>query len=89
MKRRAEQDEEFDPSKRPIPREEEEAFWNAKPERRAICDHARTSRGGPWAVYGAVMARGMASVPPHVVIESLGDDVSLNIFVALAGRTGG
>jgi hypothetical protein len=80
--------EEFDPAMRPIPREEEEEFWDAYEFRRAIRDHARASRAAPWATYAATMARGLALVPPNVVINSFGH-VSLNSFVALVGKTGG
>lgn len=44
----------------------------------------------PWAVLGAVLARVVAEVPPHVVLPPLvGSDASLNLAVALVADSGG
>lgn len=44
----------------------------------------------PWAVLGAVLARVVAEVPPHVVLPPLvGSDASLNLAVALVAGSGG
>lgn len=44
----------------------------------------------PWAVLGALLARVVAEVPPHVVLPPLvGSDASLNLAVALVADSGG
>ncbi|OQQ31071.1 hypothetical protein A6410_05460 [Prescottella equi] len=68
---------------------DEEAFWSARPELEQLRQFARSRRVGPWSMFGAVLARAMAVVPPNVVLPPLvGDYGSLNLFVAIAAKSG-
>lgn len=67
-----------------------DSFWSARP----ILDHilrlARARRVGPWAVLGTAMARAVATIPPYVALPgTVGGRMSLNLFVALVGPSGG
>jgi hypothetical protein len=67
----------------------DERFWQA----RAVHEHLRAvaySRGvAPWAVLGSALLRALCTVPPWVTLPPLiGDVGSLNLFVALVGRSG-
>lgn len=67
-----------------------ETFWTARPELEHIRAFARARRAGPWAVLGAVMARAVAAREPNVKLPPIvGRAVSLNLFVALVGPSGG
>ncbi|MFE6919698.1 bifunctional DNA primase/polymerase [Nocardia sp. NPDC057663] len=75
-----------DPSLRAI---DEESFWAARPELDHLRRFARARRVSPWAMFGAVLARVVFTVPPRVVLPPLvGGAASLNLFVALVGPSG-
>lgn len=55
-----------------------------------ILSLARSRRVGPWAVLGTAMTHAVAGIPPHVAIPAIvGGRMSLNLFVALVGPSGG
>ncbi len=69
--------------------DEIEAFWNSCPELRDMRQFARSRRVGPWAMFGVCAAMAISAVPPYVVLPPLvGRVASLNIFVALVGKSG-
>lgn len=64
-------------------------FWAARPLLSDLRTFAQARRVSPWAMFGAVAARAVAAVPPRVVLPTLiGSQASLNLFVALVGRSG-
>lgn len=64
-------------------------FWAARPLLADLHSFAQARRVSPWAMFGAVAARAVAAVPPRVVLPKLiGSQASLNLFVALVGRSG-
>lgn len=68
---------------------DEQEFWSARTELGNLRDFARSRRVGPWSMFGVVLARAMAVVPPCVVLPPLvGDYGSLNLFVAIAAKSG-
>ncbi|MFB7797236.1 bifunctional DNA primase/polymerase [Isoptericola sp. NPDC056134] len=65
-------------------------FWSQRPLLRAIYDFSAARMVGPWALFGAVLARAAASVPPAWVLPpTRGSIASLNVFVALCAESGG
>jgi len=67
-----------------------DAFWAARPALQHVLTLARARGVGPWAVLGAVLARAIATVPPEIVLPGIvGSRMSLNLFVALVGPSGG
>ncbi|MBS1695770.1 MAG: bifunctional DNA primase/polymerase [Actinobacteria bacterium] len=68
---------------------DDETFWSARPALADMRQFARARRVGPWAMLGHVLARTVSAIPPHVVLPPLvGSHASLNLFVALVGRSG-
>jgi hypothetical protein len=68
---------------------DEKKFWNAYPELAACRAYARSVRVGPWAMLGSALAIASATIPPYVVLpDSVGDYASVNLYVALPGRSG-
>jgi hypothetical protein len=66
-----------------------ESFWSSSPQLRDLRQFAHARMVGPWAMLGNCFARALAHVPPHVVLPpTVGDYASLNLFVALVGRSG-
>jgi hypothetical protein len=66
-----------------------EAFWSTRPELEKLRTFARARCVGPWSTLGAVLARVIATIPPHVVLPpTVGSEASLNMFVALVARSG-
>lgn len=66
-----------------------EGFWTARPELSAVRQFAQSRLIAPWALFGAVLARSLAVVPPRVVLPPLiGSHGSVNSFVALVGPSG-
>lgn len=64
-------------------------FWTARPAHQHIHDYARARRVSPWALFGAVAARIVAATEPRVQLPPIiGGPASLNLFVALVGRSG-
>ena len=71
------------------PDEDNDELWTARAELELVRDFARARRVSPLAVLGVVLARVIAHTPPDVVLPDLvGDQASLNLFVALVGRSG-
>jgi len=69
--------------------DELEAFWFARPELARLQQFARARLSGPWSTLGAVLARAVATIPPHVVLPPIvGSFASLNLFVALVAPSG-
>ncbi|MFV8319922.1 hypothetical protein [Mycobacterium sp. 23] len=65
-------------------------FWSARPILQHVLTLARARGVGPWAVLGAAMARAIATIPPEVALPGIvGSRMSLNLFVALVGPSGG
>lgn len=70
---------------------EQAAFWEARPELKAIRDtaHCRKWKGNPWAFLGSTLAHAVAAVPHEVVLPQIGGPhASLNLFIALVGQPG-
>lgn len=64
-------------------------LWGARPELAHVRDYARARRVSPLATLGVALARVVAQTPPEVVLPPLvGDQASLNLFIALVGRSG-
>jgi hypothetical protein len=64
-------------------------FWTARPELRHIRTYAQAQIAAPWATLGAVLARIVCQVPPAVVLpDIINDEASLNLTLALVGRSG-
>ncbi|WP_138845261.1 hypothetical protein [Rhodococcus pyridinivorans] len=67
-----------------------EAFWTSRPILEHLLTFARARRAGPWAVLGSTCARAVATLEPNVMLPpTVGAPASLNLFVALVGRSGG
>jgi hypothetical protein len=65
-------------------------FWSSRPVLEHILKLARSRRVGPWAVLGTAMTHAVAGIPTHVAIPAIvGGRMSLNLFVALVGPSGG
>lgn len=65
-------------------------FWDAHPALGLIEQYARSKYVAPWAVLGSVLARVVAATEPNIQLPAtIGDAASLNLFVALVGRSGG
>jgi Bifunctional DNA primase/polymerase, N-terminal len=73
-----------------LPSDDElEAFWSARPELERLRTFARARCVGPWSTLGAVLARAIATIPPHVVLPpTVGSVASVNLFVALVAPSG-
>ncbi len=68
---------------------DDEPFWSSRPALSDVRQFARARRVAPWAMLGNVLARTVAAIPPHVVLPPLvGNVASLNLFVALVGKSG-
>lgn len=68
---------------------DEEAFWTARPDLEHLRLFARSRKVAPWSMFGVVLARVAAVIPPSVVLPPLvGDYGSLNLFVAIAAKSG-
>jgi hypothetical protein len=64
-------------------------FWRERKTLAHVHAFALARRAAPYAVLGVVLARIITSVKPFVVLPPLvGGDASLNLFVALVGRSG-
>src|SRR5688500_10295332 len=71
-------------------RDQEAEFWDSRETLRTLHDFARSRRVGPCALFGSVMVRLIANIPPNVVIPAIiGGPVSLNPFVGLVSNSGG
>lgn len=67
-----------------------ETFWQSRESLTRIRDFARARRAGPWATLGVALGRVVAATEPNVMLPPLiGQAVSLNLFIALVGRSGG
>ncbi|QZY45072.1 MULTISPECIES: bifunctional DNA primase/polymerase [Mycolicibacterium] len=66
-----------------------ESFWTSRPELTRLRQFARARSVGPWSMLGAVLARAIATIPPHVVLPpTVGSFASVNLFVALVAPSG-
>lgn len=71
------------------PATSEADFWKARPVLTHIQQFARSRRLSPWALFGNILVRVMANVPPnHVAPPSIGADGSVNLFTGLVGPSG-
>jgi hypothetical protein len=69
--------------------ETENAVFGATPVLEHVRQAARARMVGPWGVLGAVLARVLAEVPPHVALPAIiGGRAPLNLFVAMVGESG-
>lgn len=68
---------------------DEDSFWEARPELAQLRDFARARKVGPWSMFGVVLARAVAVIPPTVVLPPLrGGHGSLNLFTAIVAPSG-
>lgn len=66
-----------------------ESFWSSSRQLTDLRQFARARMVGPWAMLGNALALVTCSIPPHVVLPpTIGSYASLNLFVALVGRSG-
>lgn len=67
-----------------------EQFWESRPVLRHVLTLSRARGAGPWAVLGAAMARANATIPPEITAPGIvGGRMSLNLFIAHVGPSGG
>ncbi len=67
-----------------------DAFWESRPVLRHVRDFARARWVTPDALLGVVFTRVLACVPPHFTLPPIvGGRASLNMFIALVGKSGG
>jgi Bifunctional DNA primase/polymerase, N-terminal len=72
-----------------IPPPDNEDFWTTRDELKHIRRYAQAQMAAPWATLGAVLARIVCQVPPAVVLpDIINDEASLNLTLALVGRSG-
>ncbi|MFN8102751.1 MAG: hypothetical protein U0Q20_14335 [Mycobacterium sp.] len=65
-------------------------FWSTRPALQHVLQSARAAGAGPWAVLGSVLARGIVTIPPEIVLPpTIGGRMSLNLFIAHTGPSGG
>ncbi|WP_368681665.1 bifunctional DNA primase/polymerase [Mycobacterium intracellulare] len=65
------------------------AFWKSSPQLSDLHRFAQARLVGPWSMLGATLARVVSAIPPHVVLPPIvGSYASLNLFVALVGKSG-
>jgi hypothetical protein len=65
-------------------------FWSSRPALQHVLTLARARGVGPWAVLGATLARAVATIPPEITLSgTVGSRMSLNLFIALVGPSGG
>lgn len=68
---------------------DEEPFWSSSDQLKDLRQFARARMVGPWAMLGNCLARAVSVIPPHVVLPpTIGSHASLNLFVALVGKSG-
>lgn len=64
-------------------------FWESSEAVRDLRQFAQARRVGPAAMLGNSLARVISAIPPNVVLPpTIGSHASLNLFVALVGRSG-
>ncbi|MCV7317833.1 bifunctional DNA primase/polymerase [Mycolicibacterium confluentis] len=65
------------------------AFWSSSPQLSDLRQFAQSRLVGPMSMLGNSLARVVASIPPNVVLPPIvGSYASLNLFVALVGKSG-
>lgn len=66
-------------------------FWSTdRPVLQHVLAVARARGAGPWAVLGSAMDHAVATIPPEIGLPGIvGGRMSLNLFVALVGPSGG
>jgi hypothetical protein len=75
----------------PLPEQDPDAgFWSQRIELDHIYRFARHRRVSPFATLGCVLRRAVACIEPTVVLPpTIGDVVSVNLFIGTAGASGG
>ncbi len=69
--------------------ENEAKFWDDSEILQGIYQWARSRWVGPWALLGYTLARVVATTPPNVQIPPfVGGNASLNMFLAVVGKSG-
>lgn len=64
-------------------------FWSSSPQLSDLRQFAQSRLVGPMSMLGNSLARVVASIPPNVVLPPIvGGVASLNLFVALVGKSG-
>jgi hypothetical protein len=64
-------------------------FWTVRDELMHIHRYAQAQMAAPWATLAGVLARIICQVPPAVVLpDIINDEASLNLTLALVGRSG-
>jgi hypothetical protein len=70
-------------------RKDKESFWSSSQQLTDLRQFARARMVGPFAMLGNCLARAVSAIPPHVVLPpTIGSHASLNLFVALVGKSG-
>src|SRR5690606_29500585 len=70
------------------PRQHED-FWERRQSLSTIRQAAKARLIGPYALLGAVLVDVLAAIPPTIKLDTYGgDSASLNLFVALVGKSG-
>ncbi|MBF6288151.1 hypothetical protein GV791_01780 [Nocardia cyriacigeorgica] len=73
-----------------VPPDPYAAFWDQRDILKHIHAYAQATYVGPWAMLGVVLARAIAATDPTLMLyEMIRSRASLNLFVALCGRSGG
>lgn len=64
-------------------------FWDTRPELGWVHDWAKSRMASPWATLGVILVRVLSQVPPSCVLPPIiGDDASLNLFLAIVAKSG-
>lgn len=67
---------------------EEDRFWESRPVLAHIRTAALANLISPWALFGCVLLRALATVPPEVMLPGPPAPASLNSIVVLLGKSG-
>lgn len=82
--------DEFVPQGDKLSMDPDDEFWSQRDVLGHVRDFARARRASPWATLGVVLARAIAAVEPNVMLPpTIGGPVSLNLFLAAVGASGG
>lgn len=70
--------------------EDDDGFWDSRPELAHVRDYARAQLAAPYAVLAVVLARVVCRTPPGVVLPAvIYSYASLNLTIALVADSGG
>jgi hypothetical protein len=68
---------------------DDDEFWDARYSLKHVRTVARARRVSPWAALGIALTRVIVAIAPHIQLPALvGGQMSLNLFLALVGRSG-